>query len=456
MYNLTIEPTYNSFKTYIGSKWPYMKVIYDLKSNTPFVKNKPCILFSSYSYLNNHADKTVQQYAIKYAIEYSTGNHGPRLLLGNTSIMVKLEKELASFFNKEACMVSSDCYSIFKALCSEPTIIFADALCHVNLVSAFQLSGAKVVYFKHNCKKSLELLLNWYFFSKKQKIVVSESLFGKDGSICELPVLRKLCNTHNAILVIDEDNGLGTLGKYGKGIQDHYNMPNSVDIIVGTFAKSISNLGGFVCGSNDFISKCEYANIFASCLSAYHSAGAFASLKNINENNVRKLLQNTKYLRQKLNDAGFDLRGHENSPIIPVVFQYDVFKLIDISQSLHHDGFAVSPIFPPVCSIFEPHLCITATSSQSHTQIDIFVRTLKLHTSRYISKLNRESLHFLRMYKRFIKYNYLYRNLILTIWTSMLGGYPILKTFGMKCMSAMLNCYNFFTFNKIFKTNSTI
>tara|TARA_B110000977_G_scaffold193152_1_gene267718 strand:- start:4866 stop:6278 length:1413 start_codon:yes stop_codon:yes gene_type:complete len=463
MYDLSIEPSYNSLKTYIGNKWPYMNVIYDMKSKNPFVKNKPCSLFSSYSYLYNHSNTSVQEYAIKSALLHSTGNHGPRMLIGNLSIIVQLESAIASFFNKEACIVSSigymACCSAIQVLCDKKTIIFADSHCHASLVSGFKLSQAKIVYFKHNCANSLELLLNWYTFRKCKKVIVTESLFSMDGTLCDLPAIKKLSLKHNATLVVDEAHGLGTLGKYGKGIEDHYNMPNTVDIFVGTFSKSLSNLGGYICGSKDFIKKCEYyghGNVFTAAISAYHAAGAYRALEEVNEENVAKLSSNTRYFRQKLIHHGFDIKGHDCSPVIPIVFKYDIFKLIDICHSMHNEGFVISPILPPACSIFEPRFRLTATTAQTHEQIDDFVNTLKLHTTRYQSKLNLETLKLLRIYRKVKIITYSQWNFILTIWTTILCIYPCFKTFFMKNMITMFNKYNLFIQHIIFKTNRTV
>ena len=227
-----------------------------------------------------------------------------------------------------------------------------------------------------------------------------------DGTMCHLPELRKLCDKHKALLVIDEAHGLGTLGLHGKGVQDYFNMPHGADIIVGTFSKSLSNLGGYICGTKDFIKNCEYysdANVFTAGLSSYHAAGASSALSEINETIVAKLLNNTRYLRQKLISKGFDVRGHDSSPIIPVIFMYDVLKLIDICDHMQSKGFIVCPILPPACSIFEPRLRVTATVSHTHTDIDLFVNTLVTYTQIYQSKLNNDSLAIIRAYKKLRK-----------------------------------------------------
>lgn len=427
LYNVKIHPSYHSFKHYLKEKWPYMLIIHDVKSNTPRIQNQNCQIFSSYSYLGNHSNEKVQNDAIEGALMNSTGNHGPRMLLGNTKACVDLEHYLASFFQKEACLVSSSgyitCSSIIKVLCKPNNIVFADAHCHASLVTGLNSCKAKVVYFKHNSHKSLELLLNWYKFSNRKKIVLTESLFSMDGTICDLPNIKSLCVKHNALLVVDEAHGLGTLGHRGNGIEDHFNMPNSVDVIMGTFSKSLSNLGGYVCSSLSFIEECEYyshSNVFTAGISAYHASGALSALKQINPEKVQILHDNTRYFRKMLTEAGFTIKGHNSSPIIPVVFPYDVFKLIDISHEMRGYGYAIAPVLPPACSIKTPLFRITATCTQSYDDISSFVHSLRMIHDTYVSKIDESGLQMLKVFLKMKNFKHCIVNIGLNIWSYLL------------------------------------
>jgi 7-keto-8-aminopelargonate synthetase-like enzyme len=305
----------------------------------------------------------------------------------------------------------------------------------------------------------LELLLNWYILRKCQKVVVIESIYSMDGTICDLPSIKKHCMIHNATLVVDEAHGLGTLGSNGRGLEEYYNMRKSADIIVGTFSKSLSNLGGYICASKNFIEKCEYyshSNVFSAGLSAYHACGALSALQNVNRTHVLNLHENTRILRKALKDAGFQVEGHDDSPVIPVVFAYDVFKLVHIAHTMHQKGYAIAPVLPPACSVKTPRFRITATSWQTTEQILAFVNTLKNVEHDYVSKMNMDVL---TLYKRMLFLKSLYYKLhhgILTIWTGMLRIKPCINTFFMKYVFALSQFHQIFVFYKIIKAYCTI
>lgn len=463
LYNLNIEASYTSFKNYIGQMWPYMMIINDIKAQTPFVKNKPCKMFSSYSYVGSHMCRQVQSDAIQGALAYSSGNHGSRMLLGNSNYNIRLERKLANWFQKEACLLSScgymACSSVFPVLCKNKTIIFADSHVHASIVSGFKLTNAKVVYFKHNNTESLSHYLNWYRFRRCQKVVVVESLYSMDGTICNLPSLRSLCDTHKAILVVDEAHGLGTLGPHGKGIESHYNMNNAADVLIGTFSKSLSNLGGYICGTRQFIQNCEYychSNIFTAGLSAYHSCGALSALLNLHPHKVKQLQQNTKLLRQRLTAAGFHIEGSIHSPVIPVVFEYDVLKVIHIAHTMHNEGFAIAPVLPPACSIKYPRFRITATSWQTREEIIDFVNTFKRINDNYVSAINTEMLAYVKVLYAVKCIPYKLNDCILAIWTCLLSIQPRVNALLMKYMFALRQCYHWFIIYKIIQTYCTI
>lgn len=410
-----------------------------------------------------HANRKVQSDAIQGALSHSTGNHGPRMLLGNNCAIVHLERELSTFFSRESCIVSSTgymaCCSVMSVLCDKSSIIFADSHCHASLMSGFKLCGAKVVYFKHNCAQSLSLNLNWYKYRTCNKVVVVESIYSMDGTLCDLPCIKALCTIHDAKLVIDEAHGLGTLGNSGKGIEEHYNMIGAADVIVGTFSKSLSNLGGYICGSKQFIQQCEYyshSNVFTAGLSVYHACGAHSALNQITNDKIRKLKENTKLLRSELKNAGFNVCGSEHSPVVPVLLNYDVFRLLDIAHTMHTKGYAISPVLPPACSFHSPRFRITATCTQKSHDIKNFVRTLKSAYETSSSKMNNDVLSMYKYLHNLKVLKYSLNNWILTIWTRLLCVQPRVYTFFMKYMLTISQCHQFFIIFKIIKAYCTV
>lgn len=383
-YNLNIEPSYISFKSYLSSKWPYMNKISNTKSEYCNIDNTKCKIMSSYSYLGNHANPETQHAAVIAAMAYSSGSHGPRMLLGNTDLFQILETKLSKFYKKEAAIVTNSGYmaslGAIPVIADENSVIYYDARCHDSLMSGMKLSNAKLVKFSHNNFDNLEKKLSYSFFNVNKKIVVIESLYSMDGTIPDLYHLKKLKNKYNLIVVIDEAHGLGTLGPTGRGVEEYYNIDVS-DVIVGTFSKSLSNLGGFITGSSEFIQKCEYysqANVFTAGLSAYHVAGATQALSVLdNKKTIMQLKENTKYMREKLNniagEMGFKVGGHKDSVVIPIIYKYDVLRIIDICHEMKKMGYAIAPVLPPACSIYTPRFRITATSWYTKKTIDDFI-----------------------------------------------------------------------------------
>lgn len=411
LYDLSIVPSYSNFKAYLGESWPYMQVVTDAKCDTQLVDNKCCAIMSSYSYLGNHQNEDTQHSATLAAINYGTGYHGPRMLLGNTDISADLERSLATVFNKERCIIANSgymaCMSALTVIASSSDAIYYDSRCHSSLRSGMKLSNATLFKFPHNDFSALEQLLKWTSWRHTKKILVIESLYSMDGTIPDLHFVAKLKEKYNLCVVIDEAHGLGTLGPNGNGLEAQENVFIS-DVIVGTFSKSLSNLGGYICGTHDFITECEYyslANVFTAGLSAYHIMGAYSGLQTMNDCVTLELLrENCWYLRNKLNILSTELKeifivgGEDNSVVIPVIYKYDVLYLVDIAAYMKSHGFALSVVLPPACSAKWPRFRITATSWYSTETIDRFINTFKDAHFSVKSKLNIEKLKILQKF----------------------------------------------------------
>jgi 7-keto-8-aminopelargonate synthetase-like enzyme len=418
IYNLKVDPNYTTLKRFFKKKdlWPYMLNISNVKSSEQQVENQQCIIMSSYSYLGNHANEETQNAALMAGLSYSTGSHGPRMLLGNTDLFSILEDKISRIFQKDSAIVTNSGYMACLgavSVAAKGKIIFYDARCHNSLVSGMKLSESKMIKFKHNDFKDLENKLR-FSFSSKQRLVIIESLYSMDGTIPDLHALEKLKKKYNLTILIDEAHGLGTLGPTGKGIEEHCDIRIS-DIIVGTFSKSMSNLGGYICGTQSFIDTCEYysvSNIFTAGLSAYHIAGTIQALNVLKDKStIHDLRENRIYMREKLKDAAesldFEVGGDENSVVIPIIYNFDILRIIDIAYKMRMYGFAIAPVLPPACSYKKPRFRITATSWYTKMDIDRFVEKfvqVNLETKSRMdkSKLNWYSVLFHQIYFYFM------------------------------------------------------
>ena len=376
--------SYDSIKQYLGVFWPYMKIVDNVKGIQQKIDNRECLVFSSYSYLGMHSNKAVQKMGENAAHTFSSGNHGPRMLYGNTQPITDLENDLCEWLHKERALVTSSgymaCMSCAYVLGLFHDIVFVDEKCHNSIISGCILTQKRFIKFRHNSAK--DLLCKIQKYKGKKSAVIIESVYSMDGTIGDLPQIKNVCRNINATLVVDEAHGLGAIGPNGKGLEDYYNMPGSADVLMGTFSKSFSSVGGYIIGTQDFLEKCEYyamSNVFTASMSAYHCSIVQATLKHIqtNKTELQKLQSNTRYFRRLLSENGFAPLGHSDSHVIPVSYKYDVLRIIKMCYEMLQRGYAISPVCPPACSFKYPRFRITSTSWQNESDIKHFVMTLK-------------------------------------------------------------------------------
>ncbi len=378
--NETEQDSYHDIKQAFQHNWPFMWSVDKTKDQKILVQGKfECFPFSSYAYLDMLRDPEVQEAAIQAARDYAPGNHGPRMLGGNMEILVELERVIAGFFGKEHAITCSSgylaCMSVTQALAHKGDIIFADQYCHASLRSGFKLSGAQIVYFKHNDYVDLEKKLK-QFKKKCNKFLVIESVYSMDGNIGDLPNARRLADKFGLTLICDEAHGLGVIGRSGRGLEEYYDMPGACDIICGTFSKSLSSVGGYITGNRKTVHFMEFfaqGNMFSAPCSAYHAGAAIKSFEKIlaEPQRVRDLHQKVKYFRKKLAEVHwdkddlkrFEVYGVEDQPILPIVFQEDPTRVFKICTLLKEHGYVTGSVVAPACPLKTPRLRVTCTSA---------------------------------------------------------------------------------------------
>lgn len=406
MLKIPVNKDESEMTTYIEVKrklegdgiWGYMKTNENVRDDKIVTDGKRCYTMSSYNYLDFIRDTEVQDFAIEAAKKYATGNHGPRMIGGNTKMSQDLEKEIASFFHKENSLIMAGGYlcvmSVIEALTRPGDLIIADKLMHASGRAGFKLSNAKTILFNHNDFKDAEQKIKaWRMFGwRRGKIMmVIESVYSMDGDIANLPAARELCDKYGATLVCDEAHGMGTIGKTGRGLEEYYNMPGACDILVGTFSKSLSSVGGWVASDQktiEFLQFFSQGNMFSAPLSAYHAAGALKCLQKLQANPelVSKVHENYKYLSNKLKNVKwsdhiedkykFIVGGEPDQPVIPLMFRDDCIRVLKLSRLLLDSGFWCSPVVAPACSVRFPRFRITVCVSYTKEMMDEFVDTL--------------------------------------------------------------------------------
>lgn len=343
------------------------------------------LMFGSNSYLGLTNHPKVKAAAIKAIEQYGTGVSGSRLLNGNLHIHRQLEERLAEFVGKEDAVVLS---TGFQAnLAAIPPIIdrsgylLLDKLSHASIIESARLSHGRVLKFEHDDAESLESKLK-HCEPSAMKMVVSEGVFSMDGDIPDLPKLTELARKYQALVLVDDAHALGVLGKNGSGSASHFGITDQVDIITGTFSKTLASLGGFVAANKDIINLIKHtskAQMFSAGLQPASVGAVMAALDILEEQPelIEQLWANTAYALKMLKEMGFDT-GKAETPIIPIYIRDD-FKTYILVKRLYDDGIFVNPVVSPATSADSSLIRFSLMATHTHAQIDEALHKLQSH-----------------------------------------------------------------------------
>ena len=287
---------------------------------------KEYVMLSSNDYLGLAQHPKIKEAGIEALQKWGSSTTGARLANGGRIFHRHLEEDLADFLGKEACHVFSAgylaCASSITGFVDRKDTVFADKNLHSSLWSGIQLSGATCERFAHNHPEHLEDLLSSEENSVNKALVL-EGIYSMEGHIARLPELVAVARKFNTFIILDDAHGIGVLGHQGRGTADHFGLTDEVDIICGSFSKSFSGTGGFVCSSKDAI---EYMRshskqtIFSAALSPTATACAHAALKIIRTEpeHKQRLDRNLARYRKILDELNLDTWESE-SPAVPIV-----------------------------------------------------------------------------------------------------------------------------------------
>lgn len=333
--------------------YPYFRVIESDQDTVVNINGKRVLMFGSNSYLGLTNHPKVKE-AAKQAIEkYGTGCAGSRFLNGTLDIHIKLEERLAEFVGKEAALVYSTGFQVNLGVVSSITgrndYILLDSLDHASIIEGSRLSFSKVIKFEHNNMKSLEskLLL---CDKDKLKLIVVDGVFSMEGDIANLPEIVKLAEKYNAAIMVDDAHGIGVLGKNGSGTASHFGLTDKVDLIMGTFSKSLASLGGFIASDKYTINYLKHNSrslIFSASITPASAAAVLAALEIMESEpeRIQHLWDLTHYAHKAFREMGFDI-GKTQTPIIPLYIR-DNIKALTLTQRLLEEGIFVNPVVSP-------------------------------------------------------------------------------------------------------------
>jgi glycine C-acetyltransferase len=314
-------------------------------------------MFASYSYLGLVGHPRINAAAKAAVDQYGTGTHGVRTLAGTLKLHSALEETIADFKHTEAALTFTSGYatnlSVIATLLGRGDYIISDKLNHASIVDGCLMSGAKFLRFRHNDMEALEARLQ-QIPDGAAKLVVADAVFSMDGDVIDFPKMAALCRQYQAWLMVDEAHSVGVLGKTGRGIEEHFGMPDSIDIKMGTLSKTIPSVGGYIAGRKDLINYLRHstrAYIFSAALPPAQAAAAKAAFEVILDEpwRVEKLRSNAAQFISGLKQAGFDTLNTETA-IVPVVCGEDEVAYRMTQYAQHRNVFVlpvVSPAVPP-------------------------------------------------------------------------------------------------------------
>lgn len=362
--------------------YPFFRIIESAQDPEVIMNGKKMIMVGSNNYLGLTNHPKVKEAAIEAVKKYGTGCAGSRFLNGTLDIHVKLEDRLAKFMRKEAALVFSTGFQVnlgvISALVGKDDVVIIDKMDHASIVDGCRLSCGEVKRFKHNDMSDLQRIISEN--NGRGKLVVVDGVFSMEGDIVKLPEVVEIAKKNGARLLVDDAHGIGVLGKTGRGTAEHFGLEDEVDLIMGTYSKSLASIGGFIAGDADVI---HYIKHFARSL-IFSASPPPASIAAVNaaldiiENEperIERLWKNTNKMLKGFRDLGFDL-GPSETPIIPIIVGEDeiAFKFV---MMLQEEGIfanvAVSPAVPPGKAIIRTSYMATHTDEQ----LDIVLQAFK-------------------------------------------------------------------------------
>jgi len=363
--------------------YPYFEVFYDREGCGPGearLGKRKVLMFGSNDYLDLITHPKVKEAAAQAVRRYGSGCSGSRLLNGTLDLHVRLEAELADFVRKEAAMIFGTGfqanYASLAALAEKGDVLLCDHNLHASLVEGALRSAARTVRFRHNDVDHLERCLE-NCLPEESILIVSEGVFSMEGDLADLPGIIKLAKPFGARVYVDEAHGIGILGPTGAGTAEHLGVLDDVDVVMGTFSKSLASVGGFVASSRPVIEYLKHTArpfVFSASLPPASVAAVAAALEILKREPERRsrLRSIAHKLRHELRLLGFPVLDGE-TPIVPVVIQNE-FDLCRLCKALLEEGIYINPVLRPAAA--QNLLRISCTAAHNERHVDRLVSTL--------------------------------------------------------------------------------
>ena len=359
-----------------------LRILEDEQGPVCTYDGKKVINLASNNYLGLCDHPKLREAAIAATEKYGVGSGAVRTIAGTMRIHMELEEKIAAFKGVEACVVFQSGFTAnagtVSSILGKEDFILSDELNHASIIDGARLSRAKIKVFRHKDVAHAEELLKEIQNEPGRKLLITDGVFSMDGDIGPVDKLCNLADKYGAIMMVDDAHASGVLGRNGRGSVDHFHCTQRVDVQVGTLSKAIGALGGYVCGSRDLIdylyhrarpflfSTSHPPSVAATCIAAF-------DLLESEPERIERLWDNTRYFKQQLTDAGFDVGGRttpaSETPITPILIG-DGRKTMEFSKALFDAGVMATGIAFPTVPEGKARIRTIMTSEHTREQID--------------------------------------------------------------------------------------
>lgn len=363
--------------------YPYFHALTTGQDTVVEMEGHETIMIGSNNYLGLTSHPEVIKAGVDALEKYGSGCSGSRFLNGTLDMHIELEKELASFLHKEAVVTFSTGFQsnlgIISAIAGRNDVILCDKENHASIYDGCKLSYAKMIRFEHSNMQDLERKLK-EVPEDKGILIVTDGVFSMSGEICKLPEIVSLAKKYGARVMVDDAHGLGVLGKHGRGTAEHFGLEDEVDIIMGTFSKSLASLGGYMASTKEVVEYVKHTSrpyIFSASITPASVACALASLKIIEREpeRVEHLREISDYMRNGLKKLGVKII-ESTTPIIPI-YTYDDEKAFMACKMLLERGVYVNPVITPATPPGMALLRTSYTATHTKQQMDKAMKEIK-------------------------------------------------------------------------------
>lgn len=356
--------------------YPYFREISSDQDTVVKMNGKDVLMFGSNSYLGLTNHPKLKEASKKAIDKYGSGCAGSRFLNGSLDIHSELEEKLAQFVGKDEALVFSTGYQVnlgvLSSVVGRHDYLLLDDTNHACIIDGARLGFARTVKYRHNDMASLEKQLQ-RLPQDVVRLIVTDGVFSMEGDICKLPEMVELARKYNANIMVDDAHSLGVLGKGGRGTASHFGLTDDVDLIMGTFSKSLASIGGFIAADSDTINYLKHharSLIFSASIAPANAASVIAALDLIQEEPERidRLWDITNYTLNGLKSLGLET-GHTETPIIPIYVRDDN-KVFQLTAMLQEEGVFVNPVISPAVSSEDSLIRFSLMATHTKAQVD--------------------------------------------------------------------------------------